>query len=189
MKLTSRARLAQGAAVADKARVSQLTPVVRRRKIVPIHKKELSPLFELYGSVVYDASHLEHGVELLLQLIANYQKKQLPSDAAESLNSPSPNATLGALFAALKERKYLTDAESKIISKAIKDRNFLIHSWWWGDRLKATLTPSGRKWLLSELAKIKDQIRKAGKIVDSLIDSYLKDYNVQLADIGNAWEQ
>lgn len=136
-------------------------------------KTEIAPLFEAFGAAVFEGQHLEHGLGLLLVLINYVLKAQGKAAARLTVDSPAAPKTIGKLFEEVQVFEYLTEAERKLIQKGVRSRNVLVHSYWKNERIAATTTPAGRKWLLQDLNRIRQDCRKAGRLVDSFIDEYL----------------
>jgi len=135
--------------------------------------KETEPLFWAYGHAVYAAQLLERGMRLLLEIIRKEREKSGVENTGLQLEDIDSIKMLGILFKSVKEVEHITNSEEKIIYKAIKCRNILVHSYWSERQISATLTPEGRKWLIDDLMRRKEDCRKAEDIISSLIDRYL----------------
>jgi hypothetical protein len=86
-------------------------------------------------------------------------------------------------------RKYLTSFEKAAIQGGVRERNALIHAYWGEKRAPALMTPAGRSWIVKDLDRIREVCRKAGRIVDSIIDRYLKEHGADLHSLSNPlWE-
>lgn len=136
--------------------------------------EQIKPAFEIYGSACFDAQHLERGVKLLIAL-SRFNKK-IPMD--EKINS----YTLGDLFKEVKSDEYFTSAETSLIHKAIRDRNFLIHKCW-DTYLHNSQAEEGGNKIVQDLHDRKNKIRKASAIIDDFIDKYLEKHNTSLNQI------
>lgn len=144
-------------------------------------RAELEPVFGMFGVAVHQAQQLEHGLQLLLQLI-DMQRQQAgkPPRQRPDLDAPDAPRTAGRLLEELDAATHLTDAERKAIRAGIRQRNFLVHSYWHGDRIEAMLTVKGRRWLVDDLDGVREVCRKASRIVDGLINDCLRDYGVTI---------
>jgi hypothetical protein len=142
-------------------------------------QSDITPVFEALGAAVFEAQHLERGLFLLITLMDEKSGQGKSRDPAP-LDRPEAPKTIGLLFREVRMRKYLIDAEKKAISDGVRERNGLIHSYWNGKRTPALMTPAGRAWLVNDLDRIRGVCYKAGRIVDSIVDRYLKDYGASL---------
>jgi hypothetical protein len=152
------------------------------------HHLDTSPVFEALGAAVFEAQHLERALYLLLQLLDDKpsNEKQISSI---SIDKPSAPQTIGQLFREVRMRKYLTPADKTLIQEGVRERNALVHAYWGDKRTMALLTPAGRMWLCNDLGRIREVCRKAGRVVDSIIDGFLKDYGSTLNGLSNPlWE-
>ena len=152
---------------------------------------DIAPLFEAFGAAVFEAQLLEHGLKLLLKGIDLEREKEGRPPRMVNLDSPDASKTVGQLFREVMSAEYLTDAEHKIISRGIKERNFLVHSYWGHKPTLAMLTVEGRKWLVNDLQRIREACRKAGRLVSTLIDGYLgRMYESSMDELSAPlWEQ
>jgi len=147
------------------------------------------PVYTALGNAVFEAQHLESGLSLLLKVMdVNGSQER----AATPLDTPDAPQTIGQLFREVRMRKYLTDAERTAIQAGVKERNLLVHAYWNAKRTQALVTPAGRAWLFSDLDRIREIIKRAGRIVDSIIDRYLKENETNLHELSRplweAWE-
>lgn len=156
-----------------------------------IQQSDITPVYEALGAAVFEAQHLERALSLLLALMDEKSAQVKPRDSAP-LDSPDAPKTIGVLFREVRMRKYLTEAERKAIKDGVRERNGLIHAYWGEKRTLALMTPAGRVWLVNDLDRIRDVCRKAGRIVDSIIGRYLKDYGSSLDHLSRplleSWE-
>lgn len=144
-------------------------------------RTELKPIFGMFGAAVYQAQQLEHGMQLLLQIMDEQrQRAGKPPRQRPDLDAPDAPRTAGRLLDELEAATHLTDAERKAIQAGIRKRNFLVHSYWHGDRVLAMLTVKGRQWLVADLDQVREVCRKASRIVDGLINDCLRDYGVTI---------
>lgn len=149
---------------------------------------DIAPAYEALGAATFEAQHLENGLYLLLRLIDEIQSQGKPANPP-SLDSPDAPQTIGQLFREVRMRKYLTNAEKSAIQDGVRERNALIHAYWGEKRTLALMTPAGRSWIVKDLNRIREVCRKAGRIVDSIIDRYLKEYGASLQSLSNPlWE-
>lgn len=143
-------------------------------------KQEIAPMFEAYGAACYEAQHLERSLRLLLFLVQKHTKNNVSRNLVScTLESEETLRTLGELFKAAQEKEYFTDAERKKINKTIKERNFIVHSYW-DKRIQLALKPEGRIWIVSNLNELRELFRSATAIINSLIDKYLTEYGVSV---------
>ena len=153
---------------------------------------DISPLFEAFGAAVFEAQLLEHGLKLLLTGIdLEREKAGRPPRMAMNLDAPDAPKTIGQLFRDVKAAEYLTDAEQKIISRGVKERNFLVHGYWGQKQTLAMLSVDGREWLIKDLARIRETCNKAGRLVTRFIDGYLaRSYGKSTHELSAAlWDQ
>jgi hypothetical protein len=140
---------------------------------VSSRKQDIAPLFEAFGAAVFEGQHLEHGLQLLLALIDHKIQAQGKFRIRLKVDSTTAHKKLGQLFDEVKQFEYLTDAERRIIQTGLKTRNFLVHSYWNGERIKEGTTIAGRRAIVKELSRLREECRKAGRLVDSFIDQHL----------------
>ena len=153
-------------------------------------KREITPLFYAFGAAVFEGQHLEHGLQLLLALIDHELEVQGKSRVRLNVDSPTAHKKLGQLFDEVQLFEYLTDAERKMIQKGLKTRNFLVHAYWHGERVKQMGSPTGRKALFTELDQLREVCRKAGRLVDSFIDQHLGKAGTSLDHLSRPlWDQ
>ena len=105
------------------------------------------------------------GIKLLISL----------SDPHNNFKSRYEKMTLGDLHKLVRDKNYFTDAETRIINVAIKERNILIHHCW-ENYIQRAMTSAGRGELRSEIIQKKNCILKASKIIDEFIDNHIKKY-------------
>jgi hypothetical protein len=146
------------------------------------------PVYVELGAALFEAQHLEAGLSLLLKVMDEKSKRGRGAVAAP-LDSPDAPQTIGQLFREVRLRKYLTDAERTSIQAGVKERNFLIHGYWDEKHTLALTKPAGRAWLVKDLDRIREVCRRAGRIVDSIIDRYLKESGTSLHELSRPlWE-
>jgi hypothetical protein len=150
-------------------------------------QKDLIPVFAEFGGAVHMAQRLEFGLELLLAFAAKYDQAQFTKSIVNRLSSKDAEKTLGELFHGVKESEYLTRAEKKIIRKAIKERNVLVHSYLI-DKGELLLTPDGRAEVVKDIGRIQKNIIRADGIIESLIDRYLLEYDTNIDEIMEQWD-
>lgn len=140
------------------------------------------PVFAEFGAAVHTAQRLEFGLTLLLAFAVKFDEAKIGKSAVERLSSNDAEKTLGELWHAVKKSEYVTRAEQKTIRKAIKERNVLVHSYL-VDKGEQLFTAEGRKELLQDIRRIQELFRKADAIVESLVDRYLSENEVDLDEI------
>jgi len=151
--------------------------------------EDMVPVFWALGTAVFEAQHLESGLGLLLALLDQKQLLSSPASATP-LDDANSKKTLGELFADVRRRKYLTPAQKIAVHDAINARNALIHAYWSAEKVQAMLTPTGRDWVFKDLRRIEALCKKAGWLVDRLIDQYLKAFDTSLSALANPmWQQ
>jgi hypothetical protein len=149
---------------------------------------DTAPVYLALGAAVFEAQHLEEGLSLLLKVMDG-QSGRVSEPVAAPLDTPDAPQTIGQLFREVRMRKYLTDAERTAIQAGVKERNLLIHAYWDHKRSLALTKPAGRAWIFSGLDRIREVIRRAGRIVDSIIDRYLKESGTSLHELSRPlWE-
>lgn len=144
-------------------------------------REELLPVFGEFGAAVLDAQLLEQGLGFLMALVAKYQGAHFSSRPDISLYGSEEGKTLGELFRAVKKKEYFTQAEEKIIRRAIRTRNKLVHSFL-VDKAEDMMTPKGRREVLSEVVELRDTIRKADTIVNECINKYLIEHGTSIEE-------
>lgn len=140
------------------------------------------PVFAEFGAAVHTAQRLEFGLTLLLAFAVKFDEAKIGKAAVDRLSSNDAEKTLGELWHAVKKSEYVTRAEQKTIRKAIKERNVLVHSYL-VDRGEQIFTPEGRTEMLADIKRVQELFRKADAIVESLVDRYLSEHNVDLDEI------
>jgi uncharacterized protein YutE (UPF0331/DUF86 family) len=140
------------------------------------------PVFAEFGGVVYTAQRLEFGLTLLLAFAVKFDEATIEKSTVDRLSTKDAEKTLGELWHAVKKSEYVTRAEQKKIRKAIKERNMLVHSYL-VDKGELLLTPEGRTEMLRDIRRIQNLLRKADEIVESLVDRYLAEHDVDLEEI------
>ena len=140
------------------------------------------PVFAEFGAAVHTAQRLEFGLTLLLAFAVKFDEAKIGKAAVDRLSSNDAEKTLGELWHAVKKSEYVTRAEQKTIRKAIKERNVLVHSYL-VDKGEQIFTPEGRTEMLEDIKRIQELFRKADTIVESLVDRYLSEHNVDLDEI------
>ena len=138
-------------------------------------------------AALFEAQHLEKGLSLLLRVM-DEKGGRGQAAVATPLDNPEAPQTIGKLFREVRMRKYLTDAERSAIQAGVKERNVLIHAYWGGKHTLALARPAGRAWLCADLDRIREIIRRAGRLVDSIIDRNLKVSGTSLAELSSSFE-
>ena len=149
--------------------------------------ESLVPVFAEFGASVHLAQRLEFGLTLLLAFAAKYENASISRSVVDKLFDRDTEHTLGALFHSVRKKEYLTRAEQKIIRKAVKDRNMLVHSYLI-DKGELLLTPEGRAELMDDLARIQKNLQAADRIVESLVDRYLEEHGTTVDEITQHWD-
>ena len=156
------------------------TPLSRDRvAAVGDKSQDLLPVFWALGTALFEAQHLESGLCVLLALLNRKHVLSAPAGISP-LDDAESRKTLGELFADVRRRKYLSPKQKGAVQDAIDARNALIHAYWSAEKIQAMLTPAGRKWVFKDLRRIQALCRRAGKIVDVLINQYLKAFDTSL---------
>jgi len=144
--------------------------------------ESVMPVFAEFGGAVHTAQRLEFGLTLLLAFAVKFDEAVIGKSTIDRLSSKDAEKTLGELWHAVKKSEYLTRAEQKQIRKAIKERNILVHSYL-VDKSELLLTPEGRKEMLKDIRRVRNLLRKADDIIESLVDRYLAEHEVDLDEI------
>lgn len=142
----------------------------------------VAPVFAEFGGAIHTAQRLEFGLTLLLAFAVKFDEASIEKSTVERLSTREAEKTLGELWHAVKKSEYVTRAEQKTIRKAIKERNILVHSYLI-DKGELLLTPEGRAEMLADIKRIQNLLRKADEIVESLVDRYLVEYDVDMEEI------
>lgn len=140
------------------------------------------PVFAEFGAAVHTAQRLEFGLTLLLAFAVKFDEAKIEKASVDRLSSNEAERTLGELWHAVKKSEYVTRAEQKTIRKAIKERNALVHSYL-VDKGEQLFTPEGRAEMLEDIKRIQALFLKADAIVESLVDRYLSENDVDLDEI------
>ena len=140
------------------------------------------PVFAEFGGAVHTAQRLEFGLTLLLAFAVKFDEATIGRSTVDRLSTKDAEKTLGELWHAVKKSEYVTRAEQKQIRKAIKERNILVHTYL-VDKGELLLTPEGRSEMLADIRRIQDLFRKADEIVESLVDRYLSEHEVDLDEV------
>jgi hypothetical protein len=140
------------------------------------------PVFAEFGGAIQTAQRLEFGLTLLLAFAVKFDEATIGKSTVDRLSTRDAEKTLGELWHAVKKSEYVTRAEQKQIRKAIKERNMLVHSYL-VDKSELLLTPKGRDEMLADIKRIQILFRKADEIVESLVDRYLAEHEVDLDEI------
>lgn len=140
------------------------------------------PVFAEFGAAVHTAQRLEFGLTLLLAFAVKFDEAKIEKSSVDRLSSNEAERTLGELWHAVKKSEYVTRAEQKTIRKAIKERNELVHSYL-VDKGEQLFTPEGRTEILEDIKRIQELFLKADAIVESLVDRYLSENDVDLDEI------
>jgi hypothetical protein len=140
------------------------------------------PVFAEFGGAIQTAQRLEFGLTLLLAFAVKFDEATIGKSTVDRLSTRDAEKTLGELWHAVKKSEYVTRAEQKQIRKAIKERNMLVHSYL-VDKSELLLTPKGRDEMLADIKRIQNLFRKADEIVESLVDRYLAEHEVDLDEI------
>lgn len=143
---------------------------------------DLTPVYAEFGAALHDAQVLEFGLILLMALATRYDQVHFPEGPRESLSPARVGKTLGQLFFAVREKEYFTKAEKKMIFKAIRKRNDLIHGYM-VDKVHELLTPDGRQFLLEDIRRTRKTLQDADRVSASMIDRYLQDYGTSLDEV------
>lgn len=149
--------------------------------------ESLVPIFAEFGASVHVAQRLEFGLTILLAFAAKYEDASISRSKVDELFGQDAEHTLGELFHAVRRAEYLTRAEQKIIRKAVKERNLLVHSYLI-DKGELLLTPDGRQELIKDIARIQKNIQSADRLVESLVDKYLEEYDTSIDEITQQWD-
>ncbi len=144
--------------------------------------ESVMPIYAEFGGAVHTAQRLEFGLTLLLAFAVKYDEATIGKSTVDRLSTYDAEKTLGELWHAVKKSEYVTRAEQKKIRKAIKERNILVHSYLI-DKGELLLTREGRAEMLADIRRVQDLLRKADEIVESLVDRYLVENDVDLEEI------
>ena len=144
--------------------------------------ESVMPVFAEFGGAVHTAQRLEFGLTLLLAFAVKFDEATIGKSTVDRLSTKDAEKTLGELWHAVKKSEYVTRAEQKQIRKAIKERNVLVHTYL-VDKGELLLTPEGRSEMLVDIRRIQNLLRKADEIVESLVDRYLSEHEVDLDEV------
>jgi len=143
-------------------------------------KREIAPMFEAYGAACFEAQHLERSLRLLMAMIeARGQKRDVKNEPSPTALMRERNVTLVDLFKVAQGKEYFTDAEKKAINNAIKERNFVVHSYW-DKKIALGVTPAGRQWIIANLNQLRALFRNASLLISSLLDKHLAEYGLDV---------
>lgn len=150
-------------------------------------QQDLVPIYAEFGAAVHDTQVLEYGLVLLMALATRYDEAVFSRDAVGALSTPRAHRTIGELFFAVREKEYFTSAERKAVHKAIRRRNKLIHRYMI-DNVEGFLDAEGRERMLLDLRALREDVRKASQIIESLIDRYLEEYGTSMEELAESAE-
>lgn len=153
-----------------------------------IRRADLAPLWHAFGAAVFEGQHLEHGLQLLLKLIDHDLTAKGKSRVRLNIDSPQAHQKMGDIFDEVQLFRHFTDAERKIVQKGLKTRNFLVHAYWQGNRVVEMSTSDGRAGAVAELDRLREQCRKAGRLVDSFVDEQLSKAGTSLRELSASVE-
>src|SRR5690606_15162769 len=122
-----------------------------------------------------------------MALAEMHQGVRFESRPQDALSGQSAERTLRKLFDAAKKTEYFTPAEERMLRSAIRLRNELAHTFL-TSRAKFLATPEGRRKVLGDIGAARSKIKKAGAIIDSLIDRYLEKYGTTVEEIKQQME-
>ena len=144
----------------------------------PDPDRDLAPIYAAFGAAVHDTQVLEFGLLLLMALATRYEDAEFSFPApGEALAPGSAGRTLGELFRAVKDKEYLDADQRRLLRRAIRRRNELIHGFM-VERVEQFLTPEGREALRTEL-----QRTRANGVVTGLVDRYLAEYGTSVEEL------
>ncbi|MDX1433459.1 MAG: hypothetical protein R3286_13530 [Gammaproteobacteria bacterium] len=149
--------------------------------------ESLVPVLAEFGAAMHVAQRLEYGLTLLLAFAAKYDEASISRAEVEDPFDRDAERTLGELFHRVRKKEYLTRAEQKIIRKAVKERNILVHRYLI-DKGELMLTPEGRSELIGDIIRIRKNLQSADRIVESLVDRYLEEHDTTVDEITEQWD-
>lgn len=115
--------------------------------------QQIREVFATYGLAMYQAQCLEKQLVVVLSGPYSPTPDKLTRGRIDDLMDTNLEQTFGALAKEVKSRTTLpTDTDEKL-DRAVEDRNWLAHHYWW-DRASEFNTFSGRKKMLTELTEL-----------------------------------
>jgi hypothetical protein len=149
----------------------------------PDPDRDLAPIYAAFGAAVHDTQVLEFGLLLLMALATRYEDAEFSFPApGEALAPGSAGRTLGELFRAVKDKEYLDADQRRLLRRAIRRRNELIHGFM-VERVEQFLTPEGRDALRTELQRTRQLLGSANGVVTGLVDRYLAEYGTSVEEL------
>ena len=145
-------------------------------------RRELRPIFAEFGACVQVAQVMEYGLSTLIALSAKQEGSKLHPKRIGQMNQREADQTLGELFSSARQKEYFTDAEVKMVFRAISVRNKLVHNYML-DYVEKLMHPEGRKWLIEDVRKCRKVIENAGQIVESMINRYLEEEGSSMEEL------
>jgi hypothetical protein len=146
----------------------------------PLPDRELAPIYALFGAALHDVQVLEYGLLLVMALATQYEHAQFSfPEPGEALSPARAGRTLGELFRAVKDTAGLDAVQRRLLRRAIRRRNELIHGFM-VERAERFLSPSGREELRGELERARELLAHANAIVAPLVDRYLAEHGTSL---------
>ncbi|MCG8435511.1 MAG: hypothetical protein MJA83_15930 [Gammaproteobacteria bacterium] len=142
-------------------------------------KKDLQPVFAEFGACVQVAQVLEYGLSLLIIFAAKQKGGKFEPKPISAMDSKEADQTLGELFSVARTKEYFTDAEVKMVFRAIRERNTLVHRYM-VDKVEELLNPEGRARLIKDIQERRKVLETANEIVESLINRYLEEHGTNM---------
>lgn len=149
-------------------------------QVPPLPDRELAPIYALFGAALHDVQVLEYGLLLVMALATRYEHARFSfPEPGEALSPARAGRTLGELFRAVKDTAGLDAAQRRLLRRAIRRRNELIHGFM-VERTERFLSSAGRAELRAELERARELLAHANAIVAPLVDRYLAEYGTSL---------
>lgn len=147
--------------------------------------EQVRDVYAHFGLAIYLAQVLDHGIVNALvvsQHIPNNLKSFKSQEEWESavdafMDGLFASKTLGRLIGALKSAITLPEELGKLLSDALKTRNWLAHHYF-RERVLEFMSSSGRDQMIEELVGAQKLLSSADKELDQLVRSLREQYGM-----------
>ena len=150
--------------------------------------RQLASVFAEFGAAVYVAQVMEHGLYLLLAFVMKHDDVVFSPESIEKLREKGAERSIGEVFHAVKKKEYFTDAEQRILQKAIWKRNIIVHNFMVENAVALT-TPDGQAQIKAEIRGHIRDMRTADGVIQSLIERHLARHDTTMDDIKEYWQE
>lgn len=146
------------------------------KNMFDIHRPGIKEMFANYGLAMLRASLVEKTLMLLLVAINQLGKPKVPLDKIQSVIYSDNKKTFGQLLNKLKTKITLSLDLEKEIEKAVSERNFLAHHFFFQNR--EILVSGNVAPLSNKLQQIGDYFLGVHPKLDDLLDKFLEQCHI-----------